>query len=259
MNKAKAIFAAGIIVVVASASVAMWHLNERGLIGNNGTTTYVDEHENENVEKDNAQKNENQQKNDDTQKNEYRQDNDNTETEPETDKNVDNITDVQESEINDFLTVFSKVYFAEHGKAFDIKKCSDYDFILFAFSHIRRTDKSLITIEQRDDSIMYYNGVPFEKVNEVLEKYFDVSVGAESVYTENSYAFFSYSDGYFYTPATDGLSYKNTAVVNSVENEDDYIIAKFSVFSGEKHYADAEAKIQMKNGEMKLTYYAIYK
>lgn len=248
MNKAKGIFAAGIIVIVAAASVALWHLNDRGIIGNDNTTIYVDE--DEDIGNNNDQNNEDKQ-NDVNEEQEQKTEN--------TEMNADNKTDVSESEINDFLTTFSKVYFAEQGKAFDINKYSDYDLIRFAFSHIRCTDKSLITLEQRDDSIVYYNGISVEKVNEVLNKYFDVSVPAQSVYTENSYAFFSYSDGYFYTPATDGLSYINTAAVVSVDTEDDYIIAQFVVYSGEDYYANGEAKIQLKNGEMKLVFYDVDK
>lgn len=244
MKKAKAIFAAGMIIVVAGASAALWYLNDKGIIGNESTTVYTEE--TENYADDVAGKNDNQ------------QDNDNNETEQQTQLS-DEKTDIAESEINDFLTTFAKVYFAEKGTAFDINKRNDYELILFAFSHIRCTDKSLITLEQRDDDIMYYNRISAEKVNEVLKKYFDTSVASESVYTENSYAFFSYSDGYFYTPAADGIAYKNNAVSNSVEYENDQITVNFTVYSGDEFYSDGEAKIQIENGEMKLVFYAVHK
>lgn len=242
MNKAKAIFAAGIIIIVAGASTVLWFLNDSGIIGNDSTTAYTEEAENQ--DNDNAVENDNQKEDDESEQ----------QTQLSNKK-----TEIAESEINEFLTTFSKVYFYEKGTAFDISKYSDYDLILFAFSHIRCTEKSLITLVQRDDSIMYYNGISAEKVNEVLMKYFDTSVSEESVYTENSYAFFSYSDGYFYTPAADGLSYKNKAVADLVEYDDDQMTVKFTVYSDEEIYADGEAKIQIKNGEMKLVYYSVYK
>ena len=239
MNKAKAIFAAGIMVIVAGSSAALWYLNDKGLIGNEITTAYVEENEDHN---------------DDIQENNAQTENDEKETQSQTQVNPDENAKVSEDEINEFL---SKVYFAEHLTAFDIDKCSDYDLILFAFTHVRCTEKSMITFVQRDDSIKYYNGIPADKVNEVLDKYFGVSVAQESVYAENNYAFFSYSDGYFYTPAADGLPYKNNAVVNSVEYSDDIIIAKFTIYSDGEFYADAEAKLRMENDELKMVYYSV--
>lgn len=250
MNKAKAIFAAGMIVIVAGASAALWYLNDSGVIGNDSTVNHVEDYDNENHE------------NDVDNENDAQQDINNNEKEQKTEKtdvNTDEKTEIEESEINDFLSVFSKVYFAEQGKAFDIKKCSDYELILFAYSYIRSTDRSLITLEQREDNIKYYNCVSFDKINEVLNKYFDASVPAESVFTENDYAFFDYSDGFFYTPATDGLAYINTAQADSVEQDGDYITVKFTVLSDDEQYADGEAKIQIKNDELKLVYYRIYK
>ena len=242
MNKAKAIFAAGIMVIVASSSAALWYLNDNGLIGNEITTAYVGENEDHN---------------DDIQENDVQKEDNENEIHSQTPDNPEENVEVDESEINEFLSTFAKVYFAENMTAFDIDKCSDYDLILFAFTHIRCTEKSLITLVQRDDNIKYYNGIAADKVNEVLDKYFGVSVADESVYTENSYAFFSYSDGYFYTPAADGLPYKNNAVVNSVEYSDDMIIAKFTIYSDGEFYADAEAKLRMENDELKMIYYSV--
>ncbi len=244
MNKAKAIFAAGMIIVVAGASTALWYLNDKGIIGTENTTAYVQENENY----DNAE-----------QKNNVQQENDENENQQQMQTEADEKEQIDESEINKFLSTFSKVYFAEQGTAFDINKYSDYDLILFAFSYIRSTEKSLITLEKRNDGIMYYNGISAEKVNEVLNKYFGVSVAAESVYTENDYAFFSYSDGYFYTPAADGLAYKNYVVADSVEYENDLITVEFTIYSGDDVYADGEAKIDVENSEMKLAYYCVNK
>ena len=242
MNKAKAIFAAGMIIVVAGASAAMWYLNDKGIIGNENTTVYVEENESQD---------------EDVRENDVQKDDNEKESTPQTHVNTEDKSEFPEEEINEFLSTFAKVYFAEHLTAFDIDKCSDYDLILFAFTHIRCTEKSQITLVQRDDSIKYYNGISADKVNEVLNKYFGVSVAEDSVYTENSYAFFSYSDGYFYTPAADGLPYKNNAVVDSVEYSDDMIIAEFTVYSDGEFYADAEAKLRIENGELKMIYYSV--
>lgn len=246
LNKAKAIFAVGIITVVAGSSVTLWQLNENGIIGTGNTTVIAEE--NENVEDNNIADDENQQDVDKQEKE--------TETaEPEAENN--NVTEeIDKDKISEFLTAFTKVYFSEK-KAFDINKYDPYDLILFAFSHIRSTDSAQITIEQRDDSIVYYNKVSYEKVNEILMQYFGVNVPEESVYTENTYAFFSYSDGYFYTPAADGLAYINKAVVRSVENEGGYIVAAFTVYSGESDYAYGEAKIKQDSDGFKLVYYSV--
>ena len=246
MKKAKALFAIGIIVIVSGASVALWQLNDNGLIENETTTVYSEE--TKTTEK--AQETENK-----NQEEENKTENKTEENESATEKKLE----FSETEINDFLTTFSKVYFAEKGKAFNINKYNTYDMILFAFSHIRCTYPSQITLEQRDDSIKYYNGVSAEKVNEVLDRYFGITVSEESVYTENSYAFFSYSDGYFYTPATDGLAYINNTVVRSAEQDGNYIIAQFDIYSDGEYYAEGEAKIRQDKDGMKLVFYSVNK
>lgn len=248
MKKAKALFAAGIIVVVAGMSAALWYLNDSGkLYPENITEAYIDEYKNndsEDVADDDIPLA-------DSEKNDEKQ----TES-------TQNITDVRnevdEASINEFLSVFANVYFAEQGNGFDIKKCSDYELIQFAYLHIRNTDSSSVIFEQRDDDIMYYSGVPFEKVENVIDKYFGVKIAEESVYTENDYAFFSYSDGYFYTPAADGLAYENTAVADSVEYRNEHIVVQFSVYSGDEKYAEGEAKIQIQENNMNLVSYHIY-
>lgn len=246
MKKAKALFAAGIIVIVAGMSAALWYLNDSGKLHNENTTeNYVDEYENNDNEN-----NEDNISPDD--KNEQEQ----TEVQSTT---ADAEKDVDESEINEFLSAFANVYFAEQGSGFDIKKCSDYDLIHFAYLHIRNTDRDSVKLEQRDDNIMYYYAVPYDSVKNVVEKYFGVQISKESAYTENDYAFFSYSNGYFYTPAADGLAYENTAVADSVEYGNEHVVVRFSVYSGDEKYAEGEAKIQIKNNNMNLVSYRIYK
>lgn len=247
MKKAKALFAAGIIVVVAGMSAALWYLNDSGKLYSESTTDiYADEYKNNDSE-------------------DFADDISPADSEKNDEKQTEltqNITDankeVDEDAINEFLSVFANVYFAEQGNGFDIKKCSDYELIQFAYLHIRNTDSSSVILEQRDDDIMYYCGVPFEKVKSVIEKYFGVEIAKESAYTENDYAFFRYSDGYFYTPAADGLAYENIAVADSVEYRNEYIVVRFFVYSGDEKYAEGEAKIQIQENNMNLVSYHIY-
>lgn len=245
MKKAKALFAAGVIVVVAGLSAAMWYLNDSGILHNGNTTeTYIDENNNNdggNIEDNNS----------------FEDNNDEEQTEVQQ-TTAETVKEVDETEINEFLSAFANVYFAEQGSGFDIQKCSDYELIQFAYLHIRNTDSESVILEQRDDSIMYYYGVPSDSVKDVVEKYFGVQIPEESVYTENDYAFFSYSNGYFYTPAADGLAYENTAVVDSVEYRNNHVIVRFSVYTGDEKYADGEAKIQLSNNNMNLVSYRIY-
>ena len=245
INKAKAVFAIGIMTIVAGSSVTLWQLNENGIIGAEKTTSVVSQQEN--AEENDIPENEEQQ-NEDVQEN----------VTEDAEMEEENNEAINENEINDFLTTFSKVYFSEN-RAFDVNKYNAYDLILFAFSHLRCTDASQIALEQRDDSIMYYNKVSAEKVNEILDEYFGVRVPEESVYTENNYSFFNYSDGYFYTPAADGLAYVNKAVVRSAEKSGNYIIAEFAVYSGDVQYASGEAKIRQEKDGFKLVYYSVNK
>ena len=244
MKKAKALFAVGVIVVVAGLSAAMLYLNNMGFLNNGDTAeTYVDDNNNDSV---NTNDDIAPDGNDETQQAEIQQ---------TTDVAEENIG---EAEINEFLSAFANVYFAEQGNGFDIKKCSDYELIQFAYLHIRNTDKDSVIPEQVDDSIVYYYTVPYEKVRSVVEKYFGVQISEESVYTENDYAFFRYSDGYFYTPAADGLAYKNKAVADSVEYRSDNAVVRFTVYSGDEKYAEGEAEIRISDNNMNLVSYRVY-
>lgn len=244
MKKAKALFAAGIIVVVAGLSAVMLYLNDAGFLHNSDAAeTYVDDNNNDSVNTDDdvtpdgsdgAQQSEIQQATDVAEEN------------------------IGEAEINEFLSAFANVYFAEQGNGFDIKKCSDYELIQFAYLHIRNTDKDSVILEQVDDSIVYYYTVSYEKVRSVVEKYFGVQISEESVYTENDYAFFRYNDGYFYTPAADGLAYKNFAVTDSVEYRNDNAVIRFTIYSGDEKYAEGEAEIRIYDNNMNLVSYQVY-
>ncbi|MBO5935221.1 MAG: hypothetical protein J6Q94_06995 [Clostridia bacterium] len=247
MKKAKALFAAGIIVIVAGMSAALWYLNDSGKLHNDDITEkYVDEY----ADADNGVADADDSA-DKTDKKDEVQSEDPQTTAVSSGK-------IGETEINDFLSAFASVYFSENGKGFDIKKCSDYELIQFAYLHIRNTDKDFVILEQRNDSIGYYHCVPYDSVEKVVKKYFGVQIPKESAYTEKDYAFFSYSNDYFYTPAADGLGYGNTAVADSVEYRGDSAVVRFSVYSGAEKHAEGEAEIRIDADNMNLVSYRIY-
>lgn len=247
MNKAKAIFSGAMILAVAGASATCWYLNDKGVIGGEvetpTTQAYVDYDDNDDY---NNQNNYNNDDNEDAVKEE-------TTTAEKTEK-----IDISEDAVNDFLSVFSKVYFSEKEK-YTPDSRNTYELIRFAYSHLKRTDDEAVEIRQLDDSIGYYSCVSFDDVNDVLEKYLGVTVPAESVFTENDYAFFKYSDGYFMTPAADGLPFINTCVADSIDIDDDIIKVRFGIYSDEDRYASGEAEIKITDDGMNLLYYSITK
>ena len=231
MNKAKALFALGIIVVVAATTGALLMLNENGKLGNSQSeTTTVQQTEYNTVQ---------------------------TTTEAQTTEIAEETTLFSDDEINSFLTVFSNVYFAEQKGSFSAKAADPYDLLLFAFLHTRNTDKAAITTKQADDAIGWYSCISIEKVNNVLDEYFGLVVDAESVFTENDYDFFRYENGYFMTPAADGLAYRNYCVSDSVVRSGDSIIVQFTVYSGNDKYASGEARIKTSENGMRLDLYKV--
>lgn len=241
MKKAKAIFAAVVILVVAGASAGAWYLNENGYIGgkdetpSDETSAYI-----ESVGDDIGYNNDDDHNSNDAP---------DVDTDKETTTSSDEETTVPESEkttasgkeqqsydrtnINEFLSVFSRVYFAENTP-YSYGNYSNYDVLRFAYSHIFRTDRDSIVTKKTADNIGYYFGVSFDDVNEVLKDYLGITVSRESVYTENTYAFFKYEDGYFYTPAAEGIGYTNLAIADSVKEKDgnsDVISVSFTVYS----------------------------
>ena len=242
MNKAKAIFSGAMVLVIAGASGACWYLNEKGLIGKDSVTqpdSYV-EYE------DTA---------DDDVKHDV-QDDDKEEIKETTTTSGSEEKKLSEDEINDFLSVFTKVYFSEKDE-YTPGSRSTYELIRFAYSHIKRTDSSLVETRKEDDSIGYYNCVSAKEINNVLSEYLDVTVPAESVYTENDFAFFKYADGYFMTPAADGLPFVNTAVCDSVEQTGDTVMVAFTVRSGDDVYARGEAEIKLTDDRPVLVFYDV--
>lgn len=253
MNKAKAIFAAGVIVVVSGASAGMWYLNEKGYFGEEQTSAIYEDYEENDGQYDNDDIPEN-----DAVYNENEDDGSEDKVTEDAQENVasDEKSDYTEEDYGEFLSVFTKAYFYENGREYRADSYSDYELIRFAWAHINRTDNEALILEEKDDSIRYYYKVSREKVNAVLEKYLGTTVPAESVYTENDNAFFKFEDSYFYAPAADGLPYINTAEVETVSYEDGVATVTFTVYSADEKYARGEARILTDDG-MKLEYYKI--
>lgn len=231
MNKAKALFALGVIAVVAAASGALWWMNESGRMGTDEpevTTSCTAEAT--------------------TQQ---------STTQAPAEETTTAAPAVSEDEINNFLTTFSNVYFAEGSGSFDSKNAKPYELLLFAFLHTKNTDRAAIMSKKEDDAIGSYMGISIEKANEVLDSYLGLVVDAESVYTENDYEFFRYEDGCFWTPAADGVGYSNYCIADSVVTSGDSIIVQFTVFSGTEKYASGEARIKTADDGFRLDLYKI--
>ncbi len=263
MNKAKAIFAAVIVVAVAGASAVFWQLNEKGIIGNEEETTTAYSADSEVNTKASEINNENK----DTE-------NSNTVTESTAaldDKNTTVSYDTKNEDINEFLSVFSKVYFSE-DKAYSQSDYDTYELIRFAYSVTLMNNSSAVTLARVDDEIGYYHKISADTVNEVLEKYLGVTVEKKSVYTEKTYSFFKYSEGCFYSPAADGIGYVNTTISDSVTEIDNILYVDFTVYASgvttdmtsqqarrasSDNYAVGSAKIDVSDGKFTLIYYEI--
>ena len=242
MNKAKAIFSGAMILAVAGASAACWYLNDNGLLGKDSVTnpdTVIEYEDNYNYEE----------------KNDYQIDDKENERETTAVAEEDN-AEIGTDEINDFLSVFTKVYFSENTE-YTPGSRSTYELIRFAYSHIKRTASSVIETRRQDDEIGYYNCVSAEEINKVLNEYLDVSVPPESVYTENEYGFFRYADGYFLTPAADGLPFINTAVCDSIEKSGNTYNVTFSAMGEYDVYGKGNAILEQRDSRLILVYYSL--
>lgn len=259
MTKTKAIFAAVIVVIVAGLSVLFWYLNENGVIDSK-----------ENESDSNLMSESTAYDNDSTTGNEFNDDTTAVSKEEETQENNQNAEIAQNEVINEFLSVFSRTYFSEN-KEYSEKYTDTYELIRFAYAYTSVNNPSLIKTEHIDDDIGYYYAISADTVNDVLMKYLGITVGKKSVFTEDTYTFFRYSDGSFYMPAADGLGYVNVAIADSVIESDDTIAVEFSIYSagvtadmtsrqakanGEK-YASGRAEIAVKDGNYILSYYKI--
>lgn len=228
--------AAGIAVaLVAGASATLWFLNDNGVIGReDGSAENVaasdyndylgaqDGYPDENAERDNAAF-DGEDKENDNKTDETTTENSN-ESPRENDGERENYTD-----INEFLSVFCGAYFSEN-QPYSRGNINTYELIRFAYAHFRAQGGEIVT-KQDADSGMWYGGIAYDDVNGILDKYLGVSVSRESVYTQSDNMFFKYEDGYFYTPAADGVGYSNIAVASSVKDANGKKIVEFTVYS----------------------------
>lgn len=267
MNKAKAIFTVAIVAVVAGASVILLHLNKNGTIGkengddDNILTTVATTLGSENNDKDDE--NETLTSNDE-----------NSDSVDENNgQNSANSDSASTKSINDFLSEFSKVYFSEN-KAYSSDKADAYELIRFAYTYTMNNNQSRVTTEYIDDDIGYYNKISEKDVNDVIGRFFGKTVKSESVYTEKTYGFFKYENGYFYTPAADGVNYRNVCITDTFSQSGNVITVEFSVYSSgvttdmtsqqarrasNDRYASGVAKINVENGKYTLKSYKITK
>lgn len=256
MNKAKAVFAAVIITAVAGTSALLLHFNENGTLDFNDdksvlTTVVTTNGNSSNNNHGAAKENITEEKNENT---------------------APDVT-ISTTDVNEFLTVFSKVYFSENSE-YIMEKPDNYELIRFAYSYAMMNNRTVINTEYIDDEIGYYNKINANYVNDILKKYFKASVRPESVFTEKTYAFFKYENGHFYTPAADGISYINVSIVDNMSQNDNLVTVDFSVYSsgvttdmtsqqarrasGDR-YATGTARFYVENDNFILKYYKINK
>lgn len=274
MNKAKAMFTAGMIVLVAGASALGIYLNEKGIIGNDSDNT-----QSSNVEEDNEyvnngddyNYNENNNYNDKSEITENDKNNNQDDDKKENNDKKENDDNTDYKQINEFLSVFSKLYFSENKK-YSEKSADSYELLRFAFQYEKIiNNRNRIVTKVSDDQIGVYDGMDAAIVESIIEKFFCISVERDSVYTENTYSFFKYEDGYFYTPAADGVGFDNIAIVKSVTENGALLSVEFAVYSdgvttdmtalqagqsGTK-YADGRAELRKTSDGYVLTYYSL--
>ena len=284
MNKAKALFTAAIIVIVSGASAVCWYLNENGIIGNDGGDMtapdgYVAEYDEKNdinANVDNADGADNEEKQESkTEKTTAASDEDDAKDEnAENNKSDNSVQKIENAdEINEFLSIFSRLYFSE-DKSYSKNSADTYELLKFAYLYqvVYGGGKGTVT-EYFDDDIGAYNGIQADTAEKIIDKYFGVGISRESVYTEKTYSFFKYIDGYFYTPAADGVGYSDLVIVDSAVKRGNTVAVEFTVYSdgvslgmtadearkkGEK-YADGRAEIDVSDGGYVLTYYSVKK
>lgn len=274
MNKAKALFTVGVIVVVAGASALCWYLNDKGLLSPDEKTSDIQD--SYAVDDDNYHEDGNAEENDfiveEEPQNQNETTTEKTENKQENEKNaqeeIDDLTD-----LNEFLSTFSRLYFSENG-SFSSDAPNEYELLKFAYLYAVVFDSGEGTVtEYFDDEIGAYNGISAYDAEYIINKFFGIKISRKDVYTESTYSFFKYDNGYFYTPAADGVGYENLVVVDSAVKNGDTVSASFTVYSegvdcsmssaqAKKKgisYADGKTEIIIENGEYKLVYYSIKK
>lgn len=253
MNKAKAVFAAGVIVVVAAASGALWYLNENGKLGNDAdeienTSAYVQE-------EDDYQPDDRYDDYDDEQGEDSADDETTTSA---SDKETPDYDVNKKDDVDEMLSSCAKFYFAQDKGVFDKNNYDEYDLMRFAFMYVKTNSRDVVVEMNRNDSVGCYMGVPYGSVNIVVEELFGITMERESIYTENDYEFFLYEDGYFYTPAADGVGFTNTCVIDSFDINGDMWTVQFTIYDGNAKYATGEAKVRDTETGMKVEYYRVY-
>ncbi len=256
MNKAKAMFAAGVIVVVAAASGALWYLNENGKLGNDAdeienASAYVQEEDDYQPDKEDKDYDDNDNQQNDGSDNEEKTTSASGVETPDYDVN-------KKDDVDEMLSACAKFYFAEDKGVFDKSNYSDYDLMRFAFMFVKTNSRDVVAEMNRDDSVGCYMGVPYGSVNSVIEELFGITIERESIYTENDYEFFMYEDGYFYTPAADGVGFTNTCEIDSFDINGDMWTVQFTIYDGSTKYATGEARVRDTETGMKVEYYRVY-
>ncbi len=228
MNKAKALFTAGVIVVVAGASAVCWQLNEHGVFEpekqTNGDEIVYNEDEDKDkyiIDAENEEKHETIAAE--------------TKEEPDNEENIEKeenepLEEKDYKKLDSFLTVLSSLYFSE-GKPYKSSAADEYELLRFAYLYNTVYGGGSNVTLTKDDEIGVYSGIPAEKANEICKRFFGKAINLKSVYTEKTYSFFIYENGCFYTPAADGMGYDNKAFVDSAENSGGIITVAFTVYS----------------------------
>lgn len=270
MNKAKAAFTAAIILVVSGATAVCWYLNENGIIGETDDVSaqYVDTVEDANV----YDGNDYYLNEDDGEEPDAEQsvqttvmDSDEPEDIEKDNQNTDN------TGINEFLSIFSKLYFCAND-SYSKNAPDSYELLKFAYLYETVFNGGAKTdLKYTDDDVGAYNGIEADAAQEIIDRFFGVQISRESVYTENTYAFFKYEDGYFYTPAADGIGHENLTVSDSVVRNGDNISVEFTVYSqgvscdmtaeqartNGTEYASGRAEIRIVENDFQLIYYSV--
>ena len=247
MNKAKAFFTLGIITIVAGASAVCLYLNDNGMLSFSEdasaveTTVVMQDSYYEDEAEDEAQI----PFEDDAAEDEKDEDPvdaaDDKKEEAETPEKLD------VASVNEYLSIFSGLYFSEKYD-FSQDKFNDYELLKFAYLYADKFEKSKgIVTGYSDAEKGMHNGIKASEAKRIIDEFFGVDIAMESAFTENSYQYFMYRDGYFYTPAADGISHMNVTVADTVVQSDDRISVSFTIYSDgvTSDMASAQAK---KNG-----------
>lgn len=264
MKKAKALFTAGIIVIVAGASAVCLYLNDSGKLNFGETESVVQGN-------DVVQDKETEDSLDvggNSAENLSRQ----SETENNNDlQNKEETEEIDTVSLNEFLSTFSKLYFSQ-DRTYSQNDADGYELLRFAYLYatVYENREDIVT-EYFDDDIGVYNGIKASRAQDIINKFFGIEISEESVYTEKTYQFFMYRDGYFYTPAADGVGFTDITVVDSAIKSGDTVSVFFTVYTDGVNtdmtavqaketgtvFAKGTAQLVAKDGEFTLTEYSI--